>query len=136
MKTSKRILMLLMSLLITFTVKDSTGATIFTGQTDTDGKLNIESLTVGETVTVTETVPEHYVAENRTQTVTLVKGLNTLTFRNYPVGDGTMQKTAEDGDVEGYYFRLYRHKDNEAGISSKTWCGKSDAEGNIYLTDG
>ena len=121
---------------ITFTVKDSTGAAIFTGQTDAEGKINIEGLTVGETVTVTETVPEHYVAENRTQTVTLVKGLNTLTFCNYPVGDGTMQKTAEDGDVEGYYFRLYRHKDSSAGISGKTWCGRSDADGNIYLTDG
>ena len=83
-----------------------------------------------------ETVPEHYVAENRTQIVTLVKGLNTLTFRNYPVGDGTMQKTAEDGDVEGYYFRLYRHKDSSAGISGKTWCGRSDTDGNIYVTDG
>ena len=121
---------------ITFIIKDSAGSTIYTGVTDANGKLNVDGLTVGQTITVTETVPEHYVAENRTQTVTLVKGLNTLTFRNYPVGDGTMQKTAEDGDVEGYCFRLYRHKDSSAGISGKIWCGRSDADGNIYLTDG
>lgn len=120
---------------IIFTVKDSAGAVLYTGATDANGKLNVEGLTVGQTITVTETVPEHYVAENRTQTVTLVKGLNTLSFRNYPTGDGTLQKTAEDGDVAGYYFRLYRHKDSAAGISSKTWCGRSDAEGSIYLTD-
>lgn len=121
---------------ITFIIKDSAGSTIYTGVTDANGKLNVDGLNVGQTITVTETVPEQYVAENRTQTVTLVKGLNTLTFRNYPVGDGTMQKTAEDGDVEGYCFRLYRHKDSSAGISGKTWCGRSDADGNIYLTDG
>ena len=121
---------------ITFTVKDSAGAVLYTGATDANGKLNVEGLTVGQTITVTESVPAHYVAENRTQTIALVKGLNTLSFRNYPTGDGILQKTAEDGDVEGYFFRLYRHKDSASGISSKTWCGRSDAEGRIYLTDG
>ena len=120
---------------ITFTIKDSAGAVLYTGATDANGKLNVEGLTVGQTITVTETVPDHYVAENRTQTITLEKGLNTLSFRNYPTGNGTLQKASEGGDVEGYYFRLYRHKDSAAGISSKTWCGRSDAEGNIYLTD-
>ena len=121
---------------ITFTVKNSAGVTLFSGQTDAQGKLTVPNLNIGDTVTVTETVPEGYISENRTQTITLAAGTNTLTFRNYPVGDGTLQKTSEDGDVEGYYFRLYRHKDSDAGIASKTWCGRSDAVGNVYLTNG
>lgn len=120
---------------ISFTVTDAAGTTIFTGETDADGRLDVPNLNIGDTVTVTETVPEHYISENRTQTIALAAGTNTLTFVNHPMGEGTMQKISEDGDVEGYYFRLYRFSDASAGISSKTWCGKSDADGNVYLTD-
>ena len=119
---------------ITFTVKDSGGSTLFTGQTDASGKLNVPGLEIGATVTITETVPENYVCENRTQTVTLAAGSNTVTFRNIPLGTATMSKVSDSGDVEGYGFRLYRHKSE--GNSSRTWCGKSDADGRIYETDG
>ena len=120
---------------ITFTVKDGSGDTLFTGQTDETGKLDVPNLEIGATVTVTETVPDNYVAEHRTQAVTLAEGPNTVTFRNYPMGTMTLQKTADDGNVEGFCFRIFRHKDTAAGLPSKTWCGKSDAEGNVYLTD-
>lgn len=119
---------------ITFTVKDSGGSTLFTGQTDQNGKLNVPGLEIGATVTVTETVPENYVCENRIQTVTLAAGSNTVTFRNIPLGTATMNKVSDGGDVEGYCFRLYRHKGG--GNSSRTWCGKSDVDGRIYETDG
>lgn len=119
---------------ITFTVKDSTGNTLFTGQTDAAGKLNVPNLEVGETVTVTETVPENYVCENRTQTLTLTAGTNTVTFRNVPLGTAAMNKVSDAGDVEGYCFNLYRAKAGNTG--SKTWHGKSDADGRIYETDG
>lgn len=119
---------------ITFTVTDSGGSTLFTGQTDASGRLNVPGLKIGATVTVTETVPENYVCENRTQTVTLAAGSNTVTFRNIPLGTATMSKVSDSGDVEGYCFRLYRHKTE--GNSSRTWCGKSDADGRIYETDG
>ena len=106
---------------ITFTVKDSGGNTLFTGQTDETGKLDVPNLEVGTTVTVTETVPDNYVAEHRSQTVTLAEGTNTVTFRNYPMGTMSLQKTADDGNVEGFCFRIFRHKDTAAGLPSKTW---------------
>ena len=118
---------------ITFTVKDSGGNTLFTGQTDQNGFLDVPNLEIGATVTVTETVPDNYVTENRTQTVTLEAGTNTVTFRNVPLGTGTMIKTSDAGDVEGYCFNLYRARTETNG--SKTWYGKSDPDGRIYETD-
>ena len=45
-------------------------------------------------------------------------------------GTATMQKTttASNGDVEGYCFKIYQW-----GVGS--WYGKTDANGNVYLTD-
>ena len=117
---------------ITFTVTDSGGSVLFSGQTDQNGRLNAPDLEVGKTVTVTETVPENYVCENRVQTVTLAAGSNTVTFRNIPLGTATMNKVSDGGDVDGYCFRLYRFEGN--GNSSRTWCGKSDTDGRIYET--
>ena len=118
---------------ITFTVTDSGGSVLFSGQTDQNGKLNVPGLEIGATVVVTETVPENYVCENRTQTVTLTAGSNTVTFRNIPLGTASMVKVSDGGDVEGYCFRLYRHKSD--GNSSRTWCGKSDTDGRVFVTD-
>ena len=119
---------------ITFTVTDGNGSVLFSGQTDQNGRLNVPDLEVGKTVTVTETVPENYVAENRVQTVTLAASGNTVSFRNYPLGTATMMKVSDSGDVAGYCFRLYRHKSGDN--SGRTWCGKSDADGRVYETDG
>ena len=48
---------------------------------------------------------------------------------------GTMKmlKTSSNNEVEGYCFKLYRHSDSFAG--QKTWYGKSDSSGNVYITD-
>ena len=114
---------------ITFTVTDSAGHTLFTGKTNSQGKLNVPNLAVGQTITVTETVPDNYVADQRTQTITLTAGTNSLTFKNYPKGTMTIRKTSDEGDVEGYCFKLYQWSVN------KSWYGKSDASGNVYVTD-
>ena len=119
---------------ITFTVTDSSGNVLFSGQTDPSGKLNVPDLEIGSTVTVTETVPDNYVAENRTQTVTLKAGDNTVTFRNIPLGTAALNKVSEGGDVEGYCFNLYRFKNGST--SDRTWRGKSGADGRVYETDG
>ena len=58
-----------------------------------------------------------------------------VTAVNTEGGTMSMQKASSNGNVEGYCFRLYRYKDEAAGVSSKTWRGKSDAEGNVYITD-
>lgn len=119
---------------ITFTVTDSGGSVLFSGQTDQNGRLNVPDLEVGKAIIVTETVPENYVAENRVQTVTLAASDNTVTFRNYPLGTSRMVKVSDNGDVAGYCFNLYRHKDGSTG--SRTWHGMSDADGRVYETDG
>lgn len=45
-------------------------------------------------------------------------------------GTATMKKTttASNGDVEGYCFKIYRW-------GGTSWYGKTDANGNVYLTD-
>lgn len=45
-------------------------------------------------------------------------------------GTATMQKTttASNGDVEGYCFKIYQW-------GGSSWYGKTDANGNVYLTD-
>ena len=50
----------------------------------------------------------------------------------------TMSKVLPEGvsgSTEGYAFRLYRYNDPEAGITSATWYGKSDASGDVYQTN-
>ena len=119
---------------ITFTVTDSGGSVLFSGKTDQNGRLNVPDLEVGKTVTVTETVPKNYVAENRVQTITLAASGNTISFRNFPLGTATMMKVSDNGDVAGYCFNLYRHKNGSNG--SKTWHGKSNTDGRVFETDG
>ena len=114
---------------IAFTVKDSSGNTLFTGRTNSAGRLTVPDLTVGQTVTVTETVPDNYEVDQRTRTITLTVGTNTLTFKNYPKGAMTIEKDSDEGDVEGYCFKLYQWSAN------KSWYGKSDANGRTYVTD-
>ena len=67
---------------IPFTVKEGNN-TVFTGRTDANGKLNVPNLRIGQVLTVTETVPEGYTAENASQTVTLTAGTNMVTFVNH-----------------------------------------------------
>lgn len=114
---------------IAFTVKNSSGTTIFAGKTDSSGKLNVPGLMVGQTYTVIETVPQYYEAEAQTQTVTVKAGTNTVTFVNHPMGTLRMQKISDSGNVEGYCFKLYQWTAN------KSWYGKSDGTGKIYETD-
>ena len=44
-------------------------------------------------------------------------------------GTATVRKTADSGDVEGYCFKIYRWDSNTS------WYGKTDGDGNLYLTD-
>ena len=45
-------------------------------------------------------------------------------------GSAAIQKTSDGGDVEGYCFKIYRWDSNTS------WYGKTDGDGNLYLTDG
>ena len=44
-------------------------------------------------------------------------------------GTGAVQKTASNGDVEGYCFKLYHWEQN------LSWYGRTDSSGKVYLTD-
>ena len=69
---------------------------------------------------------------------------DTLYVKNKPIpGTGAMFKTVDAGapegytpelpSPEGYCFNLFRPEDSIA--KKKTWYGKSDADGKVYLTD-
>ena len=62
-----------------------------------------------------------------------------LYVKDAPIpGTMTMLKSLPEGvagSKEGYAIRLYRFKDAAAGVSSATYCGKSDEDGNVYITD-
>lgn len=46
-----------------------------------------------------------------------------------PPGTATLRKTASTGPVDGYCFKMWQATGN------KTYYGKSDSDGNIYMTD-
>ena len=45
------------------------------------------------------------------------------------MGELTIQKTSDSGDVSDYCFKVYKHTDN------LSWYGKSDSSGNVYVTN-
>ena len=53
-----------------------------------------------------------------------------LYVSNAPIpGTMELQKIAENGDVKDYYFKLYQWSAN------KSWYGKTDSNGKLYVTD-
>ena len=118
---------------ITFTVKDSKGKVVFTGKTDKNGKISVPGLTIGETYTVIETVPENYVSDNREQTIKIKEGTNSLTFVNHPTSRLELIKTSDDGNVKNISFTVEEYEP-EGGIGWWTrGTYKTDAAGKIDL---
>ena len=118
---------------ITFTVKDSKGKVVYTGKTDKNGKISVPGLTIGETYTVIETVPENYIADKREQTIKLKEGTNSLTFVNHPTSRLELIKTSDDGNVKNISFTVEEYEP-EGGIGWWTrGTYKTDAEGKIDL---
>lgn len=118
---------------ITFTVKDSKDKVVFTGQTDKNGKISVPGLTIGETYTVIETVPENYVADKREQTIKIKEGTNSLTFVNHPTSRLELIKTSDDGNVKNISFTVEEYEP-EGGIGWWTrGTYKTDADGKIDL---
>lgn len=118
---------------ITFIVKDSKGKVVFTGQTDKNGKISVPGLTIGETYTVIETVPENYVADKREQTIKIKEGTNSLTFVNHPTSRLELIKTSDDGNVKNISFTVEEYEP-EGGIGWWTrGTYKTDADGKIDL---
>ena len=118
---------------ITFTVKDSKGKVVYTGKTDKNGKISVPGLTIGETYTVIETVPENYIADKREQTIKIKEGTNSLTFVNHPTSRLELIKTSDDGNVKKISFTVEEYEP-EGGIGWWTrGTYKTDADGKIDL---
>ena len=118
---------------ITFTVKDSSGNTVYTGRTDNQGRINVPNLQIGQKLTVTETVPDNYVADEREQTITLTGGSNVLTFVNHPTSKLELLKQSDDGNVKDISFKVEEYEP-EGGIGWWTrGTYKTDTNGKINL---
>ncbi len=90
---------------IQFTVKGgSINKTVTSG---TDGTITVPGLSPGQ-YTVTETVPEGYVCDNPSQTVTVEYDKTaTVTFRNtLKTGNVKIVKIADDGHISGIQFTV------------------------------
>ena len=117
---------------IPFTVKEGNG-TIFTGQTDSGGKLNVPDLRIGQVLTVTETVPEGYTAEAASQTVTLTAGTNAVTFVNHlNTVHLDLIKRSDDGNVSGISF-LVEKQEGDSWTDLGTFV--TDADGKLSVPD-
>lgn len=96
---------------ISFTVKNNTTGTTTTQTTANGGKFSFKA-TVGDSVTITEHVPEGYVNTAASQTITVAAGGNTVTFSNVlRQGQITVNKTAETFSsvthADGVYQPVY-----------------------------
>lgn len=81
-----------------------------TYQTDADGKIHLEDLSVGLRLRITELVPAGYQTETVTKEITLVRGTNTVSFENYRIyGDLELIKVDEsypDTKLSGAEFTV------------------------------
>lgn len=81
-----------------------------TYQTDADGKIHLEDLSVGLRLRITELVPAGYQTETVTKEITLVRGTNTVSFENYRIyGDLELIKVDEsypDTTLSGAEFTV------------------------------
>ena len=104
-----------------------------TYKTDANGKISLTDLDVGQKLRITETVPADYVCTSENpQTITLKKGLNTVSFANKPVARLEIVKTSTDGKIEGISFKVEKEV---SGSWTALGTYKTDANGKISLTD-
>ena len=100
---------------------------------DADGKILVEDLEVGKKLRITEIVPENYICTSANpQTITLVKGMNNVSFTNKPIVTLELLKTSDDGKVAGIEFTLEQKIDNEFTVLG-TYV--TDADGKITVED-
>lgn len=80
---------------ISFSVLNNTTGESATYTTDAEGKFSIR-VTVGDSLTITETVPAGYYNETASQTITVAEGTNSVTFSNTVIqGQITVEKKGE-----------------------------------------
>ena len=98
---------------------------------DQNGKILIEGLDVGLQLRIAETVPEYYACTtDNPQTITLVKGTNSVSFANKPIASLEIIKTSTDGKIDGISFKVERRN---AGRWAELGSYVSDQDGRILL---
>ncbi len=109
----------------------SSWSTVGTYVSDANGKISVPNLDVGLQLRITETVPENYVCTSTNpQTITLVKGVNRVSFANKPIASLEIIKTSTDGKVDGITFKVERRN---AGRWTELGSYVSDQDGRILL---
>ena len=119
---------------ISFRVEKKSGgswATLGTYVSDANGKISVPNLDVGLQLRITETVPENYVCTSTNpQTITLVKGVNRVSFANKPIASLEIIKTSTDGKIDGITFKVERRN---SGRWVELGSYVSDQNGRILL---
>lgn len=98
---------------------------------DQNGRILIENLDAGLQIRVTEIVPENYVCTSQNpQTLTLVKGTNSVSFENKPIAALEIVKTSTDGEVAGITFNVEKQV---SGSWTTLGSYVSDSDGRILI---
>ena len=100
---------------------------------DQNGRILIENLDAGLQIRVTEVVPENYVCTSQNpQTLTLVKGTNSVSFENKPIATLEIVKFSTDGEVAGISFKVEK---KVSGSWTALGTYVSDSNGKISVPD-
>lgn len=89
---------------------------------------------IGQTYTVTETVPEGYVCTENNKKITIQAGTNTVSFENKPLPSLKIIKTSPDGNVSGIPFKIYTSE--YASKLDNVWRTAVTDEASVILLDG
>lgn len=122
---------------ISFTVEKKSGGnwtTLGTYVSDNTGKISVPNLDVGLQLRITELVPENYEClSDNPQTITLVKGLNRVSFENRPFVRMEIVKASDNGVVEGISFRVEQFEPTGGIGWWEMGVYQTDSEGKILL---
>ena len=122
---------------ISFTVEKKSGGswtTLGTYVSDNTGKISVPNLDVGLQLRITELVPENYEClSDNPQMITLVKGLNRVSFENRPFVQLEIIKTSDNGIVEGISFRVEQFEPTGGIGWWEMGVYQTDSEGKILL---
>lgn len=121
---------------ISFKVEKANGSswtTLGTYTTNSNGKISVPGVQIGDKLRITETVPSGYTCTSANpQTITAAAGTNTVNFANAPTAATLeIKKTSTDGNVSGIKFKVEQYV-NSAWSTKGTYT--TDANGKISVT--
>ena len=106
--------------------------------TDNNGRIAVTDLKVGAVIRVTEEIPEGYVSEEPVQELTLVKGMNSVSFANREIVGGlkisktTCLSESEQVPVVGAVYAVYDSNHNKVAEAATDENGEVTFDGLLY----